>query len=161
MKLRSFDEILNDALLSYESVPEFVRQNYPAANFDTKTRTIRRYQMCEVIPKFDAARELLERLNVQCSEADLVAALTLSKEKRIRTSERYHEPLLIKQCNVKASDCFKGQGYSLADKDSLVAERIAETTKTGTQSEYIARLIENDVNKRVLPNYMEEKEREF
>lgn len=158
--MRSFDEILNDALLSYESVPDFVRQNFPSTIFETKCRTIRRYQMCEVVPKYDAARDLLERLAVPCSEQELIAALTLSKEKRIKTSERYHEPLLIKQLNVRFSDFFKGQGYSIADKDVLVSERIHETTKNGTQTEYIVRLIEVDVNKRILPIYSEKKEDE-
>lgn len=150
--IKSFDEILNEALLAYPSIPAFVRSNYEASAFHSKERAIRRYQICENVPSYSIARELLEKLGIYYSEKDLLVALELSKEKRIGI-EKYQESMLINKCSVKTSDCFKGLGYSPAEKDSLVAERISETTKSGTQSEYIAKLIELDVNKRLLPLY--------
>ena len=155
--MRSFDEELASALSSFSNVVEFTKMFFDSETAKNKARTIRRYVSGDTIPSYETARDLCTKLGIEYTEEELLASLELAKENKSLRGEKYYDPHLIKKCNVKSKDAFKGQGLTPADKEKILLERVKETTQSNTISEYVRRLIELDGNHRILPT-LEEKE---
>ena len=80
--IESFSNLINQYFKQKKTIPEFVRENYSPHEYATKDRTIRRYLSGEVVPQYHAAKELVEKLDIEISENELMEILNYSRTER-------------------------------------------------------------------------------
>lgn len=153
MKLETFSKLIADSFIDKKSIPLFVKDNF---NDDEKTqksiiRSIRRYVDGTVIPSYEKARELVDKLNIIINEQELMEVLEYSKTEK-DLDVRYREPRCIVDLNIKYSELFKGRNLSISDKDRMLISRIESVCSKKSIKEYIIKLIENDLENGVLTN---------
>lgn len=154
--IKTFSEIVSQKFMLKNTIPDFVRANFPNRNSENMIRMIRRYVSGEQVPPYNTAREILTKLGEKYNERELMDILEYSRTVR-STSIEYRQALIIDRLNIKYQDLFIGNNMSMADKDGQITKRIEETTKSKTIKEYVIRLIEKDLKDIILENYKEEK----
>ena len=144
--IETFSNLLREYFKQKKSVPEFVRDNYLPHEYQTKDRTIRRYLSGEVVPQYSAAKDLIDKLDINISEEDLITILNYSKSERETTID-YKHSYVFEKISARLSDLFKDSDMTEYEKQRMFDDRVNETTE-GDIKKYLITLIEYDLENR-------------
>lgn len=146
--IETFSNLLRDYFKQKKSIPEFVRENYPLHEYQTKDRTIRRYLSGEVVPQYSAAKDLVDKLDISISEEDLIKILNYSKSER-ETVIDYKHSYIFEKISARSNDLFKDSDMTEYEKQRLFKDRVDEVTTDGNIREYLVKLIEYDLENNI------------
>lgn len=148
LMIETFGNLIKDYFKQKKTIPEFVRDNYLPGEYGTRDRTIRRYLTGEVVPQYNAARELVDKLGIEISEDDLMKILDYSRSER-ETNISYKHSYLFEKVSARTADLFKDSDYMEYEKRNMFDERVNEAGE-GDIKKYLIKLIEYD-----LENYID------
>lgn len=152
MRIETFSKLIVNSFTDKNSITMFVRENYPEMDEKqqiSKIRNIRRYVESSVVPPYQVAKELLEKLEIDVSEDDLINILNYSKEER-DADLRYKQTLFIENMNIKYDEIFVDMNLSLVDKERIIRDRINMIDVNDSIKKYVIKLIEKDVENGIL-----------
>ncbi|MBQ6148477.1 MAG: hypothetical protein IJI83_02910 [Oscillospiraceae bacterium] len=144
--IESFSNLINQYFKQKKTIPEFVRENYSPHEYATKDRTIRRYLSGEVVPQYHAAKELVEKLDIEISENELMEILNYSRTER-ETNIDYKHSYLFEKISARTTDLFKDSDYLEYEIQNMFTERVNEAT-AGDVKKYLIALVEYDLENR-------------
>jgi len=141
--LETFGRLIEQYFREKGSIPDFVRENYPSNEEAARIRTIRRYVSDEMVPRFSAAKELVDKLNIKISDEELLSILEFSaSEKSVRVN--YKHSYLFEKISLRTSDLYKDSGMMDHEIQNMFTERINDVSG-GNIKEYLVNLIEYDL----------------
>ena len=95
------------------------------------------------IPRFSAAKELVDKLNIKISDEELLSILEFSaSEKSVRVN--YKHSYLFEKISLRTSDLYKDSGMMDHEIQNMFTERINDVSG-GNIKEYLVNLIEYDL----------------
>ena len=152
MRIETFSKLIVNSFTDKNSITLFVRTNYPEMDEKqqiSKIRNIRRYVESSVVPPYQVAKDILEKLEIDVSEDDLINILNYSKEER-DADLRYKQTLFIENMNIKYDEIFVDMNLSLVDKERIIRDRINMIDVNDSIKKYVIKLIEKDVENGIL-----------
>ncbi len=145
--IETFSNLIKDYFQDKKTIPEFVRENYPLNEEKTRDRAIRRYLSGEVVPQYSAARDLVDKLNIEISEEELMTVLNYSKTER-ETILDYKHSYLFEKISVRTGDIYKNSDIMEYERQRMFDERVG-LVSGGNAKEYIIKLIEYDLQNEI------------